>query len=165
AGRPNLLFVGRIAPNKRPDLLIELFAHYRAHDPNARLVIAGEGRAFDPYFNHVQATIKRLDLAAHVEVTGLVEDARLLAYYRTAHLYWSASEHEGFGAPLVEAMWFDVPVLALSATAVPETMVTAGMLLAPDEELPTVAARAYQLTHDETARRAVITAQRTRRLD
>ncbi|PYS91964.1 MAG: group 1 glycosyl transferase [Acidobacteria bacterium] len=164
-GRTNILFVGRAAPNKRQDRLVEMFAHYRAHDPHARLIIAGEGRAFDPYFNHVRATIKRLGLEAHVEVTGLIEDARLLAYYRTAHLYWSASEHEGFGAPLVEAMWFDVPVLALNITAVPETLATAGMLFAPDEELSSVAARAYQLTHEKDARRAVIAAQRARRLD
>jgi glycosyltransferase involved in cell wall biosynthesis len=164
-GRTNILFVGRIAPNKRQDRLVEMFAHYRALNANTRLVIAGDGRVFDPYFNHVWATIKRLDLAAHVAVTGLVEDAQLLAYYRTAHLYWSASEHEGFGAPLVEAMWFDVPVLALSATAVPETLATAGTLFAPDEELAAVAARAYRLTHERDVRRAVITAQRARRLD
>src|ERR1041384_4133885 len=163
--RTNILFVGRIAPNKRQDRLVELFAQYHALDPHARLVIAGEGRDSDPYFNHVQATIKRLDLAAHVEVTGLIADARLLAYYRTAHLYLSASEHEGFGAPLVEAMWFDVPVLALAATAVPETLGQSGLLFTHDEELSAIAARAYQLTHDAATRRAVITAQRTRRLD
>ncbi|HYX43278.1 MAG TPA: glycosyltransferase, partial [Pyrinomonadaceae bacterium] len=107
----------------------------------------------------------RLALEAHVAVTGLVEDARLLAYYRTAHLYLSASEHEGFGAPLVEAMWFDVPVLALNATAVPETLATAGMLFTHDEELSSVAAHAYQLTHEKDARRTIIAAQRARRLD
>ncbi|HEV2904964.1 MAG TPA: glycosyltransferase, partial [Pyrinomonadaceae bacterium] len=81
------------------------------------------------------------------------------------HLYWSASEHEGFGAPLIEAMWFDVPVLALSATAVPETIAAAGACYEIEEEVSTVARRAYQLTHDEAARRVVIAAQRKRRLD
>jgi glycosyltransferase involved in cell wall biosynthesis len=163
-GRRNVLFVGRVAPNKRHERLVEAFAHYRALEPAARLVIAGEGRASDPFCHHVRATVARLGLAAHVEVTGQIEDAALLACYRTAHLYWSFSEHEGFGAPLVEAMWADVPVLALSATAVPETMDGAGVLFDRDEDLPHVAARAYELTHDADARRTVIVAQRARRL-
>ncbi len=162
-GRTNVLFVGRVAPNKRQERLVEAFAHYRALEPRARLIIAGEGRAADPFYHHLLATIARLELTAHVEVTGQIEDAALLAYYRTAHLYWSLSEHEGFGAPLVEAMWFDVPVLALSATAVPETMGAAGVLFNHDEALTQVAARAYQLTHDAQARRAVVAAQRARR--
>jgi glycosyltransferase involved in cell wall biosynthesis len=163
-GRTNLLFVGRVAPNKRQERLVEAFARYRALDPAARLVIAGEGRASDPYFNHLMDTVARHDLAAHVELTGQIDDAALLAYYRTAHLYWSLSEHEGFGAPLVEAMWFDVPVLALAAGAVPETLGAAGALCTHDEDLAAVAARAYRLTHDADLRRRVIAAQRVRRL-
>ncbi len=164
-GRTNLLFVGRIAPNKQQDRLLEAFAYYCRLDPNSRLILAGEGRSSDPYFNHVLATSARLNLSAHVEITGQLEDAALLAYYRTAHLYWSPSAHEGFGAPLVEAMWFDVPVLALRATATPETMGAAGVLFEDDEEPAAVAARAYQLTHDTQLRQTVIAAQRTRRLD
>jgi glycosyltransferase involved in cell wall biosynthesis len=164
-GRTNVLFVGRVAPNKQQGRLVEAFAHLRRLDEGARLVIAGEGLNSDPYYNSLRAAIARLDLAPHVEVTGLIEDAALLAYYRMAHLYWSFSEHEGFGAPLVEAMWFDVPVLALAATAVPETLGAAGVLFAPDEALTTVAARAEQLTRDTDVRRAVIAAQRARRLD
>jgi glycosyltransferase involved in cell wall biosynthesis len=38
------------------------------------------------------------------------------------------SEHEGFGVPLVEAMWFDIPVLAYSSSAVPETLGEAGLM-------------------------------------
>jgi glycosyltransferase involved in cell wall biosynthesis len=164
-GRTNLLFVGRVAPNKKQDRLVEAFAHYCRLDPDSRLFITGEARASDPYFHHLLATIARLDLGGRVEVTGQIEDAALLAYFHTADLYWSLSEHEGFGAPLIEAMWFDVPVLALSAAAVPETLDQAGVLFARDEALPQVAARAYELTQDAEARRAVITRQRQRRLD
>ncbi|HEX8071995.1 MAG TPA: glycosyltransferase [Pyrinomonadaceae bacterium] len=163
-GRTNVLFVGRVAPNKQQGRLVAAFAHLRRLDARARLVIAGEAPASDPYCNAVRATIARLDLAAHVELPGQSEAAALLAYYRTAHLYWSFSEHEGFGAPLVEAMWFDVPVLALDAAAVAETLAGAGVLFARDEELTAVAARAHALTHDAALRRAVVAAQRTRRL-
>jgi len=41
----------------------------------------------------------------------------------------SLSEHEGFGVPLLEAMRFDVPVIAFDAAAVGETVGSAGVLL------------------------------------
>jgi len=164
-GKTNLLFVGRVAPNKRQEQLIEAFEHYRRLDPHSRLIIVGEGSSSDPYFGHLLEMTAARHLSPHLEITGQVDDATLLACYRTAHLYWSASAHEGFGAPLVEAMWFDVPVLALNASAVPETLGAAGVLFRSDEEPEAVAARAYRLTQDNDLRATVIAAQRKRRLD
>src|SRR4029453_5767751 len=57
-GRHNIFFVGRIAPKKRQDRLIGAFAHYRALDPDARLILAGDGRSFDPYFQQVVETCR-----------------------------------------------------------------------------------------------------------
>ncbi|MCA1815116.1 MAG: glycosyltransferase [Acidobacteria bacterium] len=163
-GRTNLLFVGRVAPNKRQDALVEIFAEYLKLDPKARLVVAGEGRAFDPYFRTLSREIERRGLSQSVAVTGRTSDAALLAYYRTAHLYLSASEHEGFGVPLVEAMWFDVPVLARRGTAVAETLGDAGMLFDAGESPGRVARLAFMLAHgDEELRRRTIEAQRRRR--
>jgi glycosyltransferase involved in cell wall biosynthesis len=164
-GRTNVLFVGRIAPNKKQERLLEAFAHYRKLDQNARLIIAGESRSFDPYFQHVLEKCRQLNLNGHVEFTGQLDESALLAYYQTAHLYWSASEHEGFAAPLVEAMWFDVPVLALGETAVPETLEHAGMMYDNHEPLDQVASRAVDLVRDASFRRDVIEKQRLRRRD
>jgi glycosyltransferase involved in cell wall biosynthesis len=163
-GRINLLFVGRIAPNKKQDELVEAFAHYRELDPDSRLIIAGEGRASDPFYARVRRIISTRGLGEHVIVTGQIADAELLAYYRTAHLYWSLSEHEGFGVPPVEAMWFDVPVLAYARTATPETIADAGVTFASKEDLRHVAALAKLLTRDdENLRRRTIAAGRVRR--
>ncbi len=164
-GRTNVLFVGRIAPNKKQDRLIEAFAHYRKLDQNARLIIAGESRSFDPYFQHVLERCRQLELSDHVELTGQLDESALLAYYQTAHLYWSASEHEGFGAPMVEAMWFDVPILALGETAVPETLASAAVMYDNNEPLEEVARRAVDLVRDLSLRRDVIERQRLRRRD
>jgi glycosyltransferase involved in cell wall biosynthesis len=164
-GKTNLLYVGRMAPNKRQDHLIEMFATYRELDPCSRLILAGEMRASDPFCHRLRATVESLGLSEHVEITGQIDEAALLAYYRTAHLYWSPSAHEGFGAPLVEAMWFDVPVLAMKSSAVPETLGAAGALYETAENLPSVAELAYQLVHDQDRREAVIGAQRKRRVD
>jgi glycosyltransferase involved in cell wall biosynthesis len=99
-----------------------------------------------------------------VIITGQITDAELLAYYRTAHLYWSVSEHEGFGVPLVEAMWFDVPVVAYRSAAVPETLGEAGLMFDRKDDLRAVAALAKLVTRDdETLRRRAIAAGRARR--
>jgi glycosyltransferase involved in cell wall biosynthesis len=163
-GRVNLLFVGRIAPNKRQDELVEAYAHYHALDARSRLVIAGEGRASDPYYARLLRTIKAHRLEEHVIVTGQITDAELLAYYRMAHLYWSLSEHEGFGVPLVEAMWFDVPVLAYSRTATPETLGAAGVVFDSKDDLRATATLAKLLTRDDKdLRRRTVAAGRARR--
>ncbi|MDQ1522902.1 MAG: hypothetical protein QOE47_826 [Pyrinomonadaceae bacterium] len=163
-GLVNLLFVGRIAPNKKQDELVTAYAYYRELDPQSRLVIAGEGRASDPYYTRLLRLIAAHDLEAHVTVTGQLSDAELLAYYRTAHLYWSLSEHEGFGVPLVEAMWFDVPALAYRSAAVPETLDDAGLTFDRKDDLRRVASLAKLLTRDDAdLRRRTIEAGRARR--
>lgn len=164
-GTTNLLYVGRIAPNKQQDRLIEMYAAYRKLDPHSRLIIAGEARASDPFCRRLRAVTESLGLGQAVEITGQIDDRALLAYYRTAHLYWSASAHEGFGAPLIEAMWFDLPVVAMNATAVPETLGEAGALYEVNEEPTKVARLVYQLVHDRERREAVIATQRKRRVD
>jgi glycosyltransferase involved in cell wall biosynthesis len=163
-GRVNLLFVGRIAPNKKQDELVAAFAHYRELDPHSRLIIAGEGRASDPFYTRLLGDIAARGLGAHVVVTGQINDAELLAYYRTAHLYWSLSEHEGFGVPLVEAMWFDVPVVAYRSAAVPETLGEAGVMFDRKDDLRAVARLVKLVTRDDKSlRRRTIAAGRARR--
>ncbi|HEY9403054.1 MAG TPA: glycosyltransferase [Pyrinomonadaceae bacterium] len=163
-GRINLLFVGRIAPNKKQDELLEAFAHYRRLDPHSRLVIAGEGRPSDPYYMRLVRSITARNMGDHVILTGQITDAELLAYYRTAHLYWSLSEHEGFGVPLVEAMWFDVPVVAYRSAAVPETLGEAGLVFDGKDDLRAAARLAKLITRDDDAlRRRIIAAGRARR--
>lgn len=162
-GKSNLLFVGRLAPNKRQDDLVEAFAHYLTLDQQARLILAGYGDTSDPYYCYLINTIQRLNLTGHVLVTGQVDDSQLLALYRTAHLFWSMSEHEGFCVPLVEAMWFDIPILAYKSSAVPETLDEAGLMFTSKDEFFQVAVLAKLLVKDKSLRAKVINAQRKRR--
>jgi glycosyltransferase involved in cell wall biosynthesis len=162
-GRTNLLFVGRIAPNKCQDRLIEAFAQYRTFDENSRLILVGEGKPFDPYFQKLRRRILELKLTNQVIITGHVSDAQLMSYYKAADLFWSFSEHEGFCVPIVEAMWFDIPVLALKSTAIAETLGGAGILFENEERLPEVVALARKLVFDERFKSEIMTAQRQRR--
>ncbi|MFL6520961.1 MAG: glycosyltransferase family 4 protein [Chthoniobacterales bacterium] len=163
-GRTNILFVGRFAPNKKQDDLLTAFAHYLHHDPDARLILVGKPEEEDPYVVHVQNVLRALRLERSVVVPGSIDDAQLAAYYRTAHLFWSMSEHEGFCVPLIEAMWFDLPILAFKAAAVPETLAEAGLMFTSKENWPQLAAIARLIVTDPGLREKLIAAQRTRRL-
>jgi glycosyltransferase involved in cell wall biosynthesis len=102
------------------------------------------------------------ELTVDVHVVGHVDDADLAAMYRSALAVVSASEHEGFCVPLVEAMTFDTPVIARSYGAIPETVGDAGLLL-PPEPGPTLFAEAVvELVHNEALRADLVARGRRR---
>ncbi len=124
----NVLFVGRIIPNKRIENLIRCFAAYKArYNPRARLLIVGSYGGFERYLAMLHQHVARLG-ARDVHFTGHVSNEELTAYYDVADVFLCASEHEGFCVPLVEAFYKRIPVLALARTAVPATMDGAGVL-------------------------------------
>lgn len=164
-GRANLIFVGRIVPSKCQHDLVRAFAEYLSMDPDARLIIVGENLPDDPYYGYLIRTIQRYGLSQRVVLTGKVSDAELHAYYKTANLFWTMSEHEGFCVPLIEAMYFDVPVLAYKSSAIPETLGKAGIMFTGKKDLGSVAALAKILVRDEQLREVVLRAQRKRRTD
>jgi glycosyltransferase involved in cell wall biosynthesis len=130
AAQVNFLFIGRIAQNKRQDQVMRVFDYYyREVNRYSRLYLVGAFDPNSPYYQELQKL--RQDLASREQIifTGKVSDEVVQAYYRAAHIFLSASEHEGFGVPLLEAMAHNIPVVALAITAVPETMGEAGILI------------------------------------
>jgi len=124
----NILFVGRVVPNKRPDQLIRAFAVYKTlYNPRARLIIAGSYGGFDGYLAQLHHLIATLGVD-DVHLLGQVTNEELTALYDVADVFLCASEHEGFCVPLVEAFYKQVPVVALAATAVPATLDGGGVL-------------------------------------
>jgi glycosyltransferase involved in cell wall biosynthesis len=162
-GKTNILFVGRIAPNKKQDDLVTAFHQYLAFDPKSRLILVGKAEQNDPYAAHVQEVIRALGLQESVFMPGSITDAQLAACYRTADLFWSMSEHEGFCVPLIEAMWFDVPVFAYRSSAVSETLAQSGLLFTTKEDFFELAATAHLLVEPGSLREKVIAQQRLRR--
>lgn len=163
-GRTNLLFTGRIAPNKRQDDLVRVFERYLDFDPDARLILVGKVEEEDPYGQELDNLIDGLGLQDNIELPGSVNNSQLAAYYHAADLFWSMSEHEGFCVPLIEAMWFDVPILALASAAVPETLGNAGLMVTGKEDFETLAALVFLAVTDECLREKMKSVQRTRRL-
>ncbi|HUL78289.1 MAG TPA: glycosyltransferase family 4 protein, partial [Vicinamibacteria bacterium] len=128
-GRTNVLFVGRVIPNKRIDDLIRSFAAFqRWLQPRSRLLLVGDSRGFERYLGRLRELARDLG-AEEVVFTGHVDDDELYAYYRVADVFLCLSEHEGFCVPLQEAMRFHLPVIAHDAGAVRETLRGGGILL------------------------------------
>lgn len=154
----NILFVGRVIPNKRIEDLIRFFDAYRTlWNPRSRLLIVGSYSGFDWYLGMLQGLRARLRVD-HVHFVGHVSDAELTAYYDVADVFLCASEHEGFCVPLVEAFYKEVPVVAYAATAVPATLDGGGVLYESKEPWR-VAALMDAVVSDRSVRDAVLDAQ------
>jgi glycosyltransferase involved in cell wall biosynthesis len=165
-GLVNILFVGRIAPNKKIEDHIRLAEQYKRYvDVYYRFIFVGKTDAVPRYYDTVRALITEYRmLSDRFWFPGPASDAELGAYYRNAHAYVSLSEHEGFCVPLVEAMATDVPVLAYGAAAVPETLGGAGVTFAP-KDLEYAAELLGMLVYDAPIRRKVVAGQRARLAD
>ena len=162
----NFLFVGRIAPNKKIEDHIRLAEHYKRYvDAYYRFIFVGRYDAVPRYYSMIRALMSEYRLLTERFVfTGPVSDDELAIYYRHAAVYISLSEHEGFCAPLLEAMAAGVPILAYGAAAVPETLGGAGVQFAP-KDLEFAAELAGALAFDDALRTAVIAGQRRRLAD
>ena len=130
-----------------------------------RFIFVGRYDAVPRYYSTIRALMSEYRLLNERFVfTGPVPDEELAVYYRHAAVYISLSEHEGFCAPLLEAMAADVPILAYAAAAVPETLGGAGVQFAP-KDLEHAAELAGALAFDDDLRSRVIAGQRRRLAD
>ncbi|MGH9123021.1 MAG: glycosyltransferase, partial [Acidimicrobiales bacterium] len=151
------LFVGRVAPNKCQHDLIAAFAVYRRlYDPAASLALVG-GATSPRYRGALQRMAANLGLGTSVQLLGGLPFPRLLAEYASADVFVCLSEHEGFCAPLLEAMQLGVPTVAYAAAAVPETLGQAGILLGGKDPLH-VALAVGGLLADPELRRSLVDA-------
>ena len=151
-----VLFVGRMAGNKRVDLLVEALPLVRRHVPDASLMLVGDNASHASFIENVarlKARARDLDIADHVIVTGKIAD--LPSHYRLADVYATASLHEGFGVPLIEAMACGVPVVASRATAHPWVLQGAGLLADPGDPVD-LARQIVRAMTEETLRADLI---------
>ncbi len=164
AGDPIVLTVGRIAPNKRLEDVIKAFTLFQRHrSPTASLVVVGTDDGFESYRQALDLLVASLG-TGRVAFTGPVSPEARDAWYRRADVYLSLSAHEGFCAPLIEAIAHGVPVVTRSAGAQPETIGDAGIVL-DGRDLPLVAEALNELTTSEQTREALADAAERRLAD
>ena len=138
-GRTNILFTGRIAPNKCQQDVIKAFTYYKRYfDEGARLFLVGSDLGYENYKRKLERYINLLGVE-DVYFAGHISFDKILAYYKVADLFLCQSEHEGFGVPLVESMFFDIPVGAYDSTAIYDTLGGSGFILENKDYVETAA--------------------------
>lgn len=144
---PELLFVGRLSPNKcQHQLLAALALHRAVHGPGARLRLVG-GASSQGYERALRTLTVDLGLTDVVSFEHGLSDVDLVEAYERASAFVCLSEHEGFSVPVLEAMRHGLPVIALSAAAITETVADGGLLL-PRADLDLVVAAIHRVTTD-----------------
>ena len=159
-GRNVVLFVGRIAGNKRIDLLIDAMVRLRQSHPAASLLVVGDGaysEAARGLLGQLEQQVEAAGLTDRVIFTGRVDD--LAPYYQMADLFVLPSEHEGFGIPLAEAMSAGTPVIAGASGAMPwvvgEGDGAAGLLFAAGDGAELASQMARMLDDDDLRARSI----------
>jgi glycosyltransferase involved in cell wall biosynthesis len=129
-----LLFVGRLAVNKRVGVLVEAVARLRDHRPAVHAVVIGDsGDIYQLEARRCQELAHELGVADRLHFLGHVTESRLRDAYRSADVFVMPSVHEGFCLPVVEAMACGLAVVAARAGALPETVGDAGLTFTPDD--------------------------------
>lgn len=157
----NILYVGRLAPNKYIEGLIEAFAWYhRTLNRQSRLIIVGSERSAWRYFVMLQMRAAELDLQT-VYFERYATAAGLSAYYDIADLFVTTSQHEGYCLPLVEAMHRGVPVIARREGGMPEALGGGGIMF-EDAGPQELAALMHRVLTDDALRNEVLASQQRR---
>ncbi len=146
-----VLFTGRMSPNKCIHDVMAAFTYYqRVCNEDSKLFLVGFYTDTRPYYPALKRYEEQLG-AKDIMFSGHIPFDQILAYYRSADIFVCLSEHEGFCVPLVEAMYFGIPIIAYDSTAVGETLGGAGLLL--QDKSPEVVGEAIDLVMKDPALR------------
>lgn len=161
-GRTNILFVGRIVPNKRVDALIKVLFYYKKYvSPLVRLIVVGKTSSLPKYFESLVRLADEFYLKPEeICFTGHIPDEEMYALYRASDVFLSLSEHEGFGLPFVESLVFDLPVVAYDCTAVPYTLGGAGILINTNDRVDVIGELVHTVASDKELRQKLLQGQR-----
>ena len=164
-GHLNVLFVGRLAPNKKIEDILTVMYFLSKIEPKARFIHAGSSDGLEMYLGLMKAHANALGLTfRNFLFLGSLPQKSLNACYVSADAFLCMSEHEGFCAPLVEAMLYRLPVLSLGSSAIPETLGGAGVLFSQPPDFPLIAETVAEVLHNESLRKAIV-ARQDKRLD
>ena len=160
-GYTNILFTGRIAPNKKQeDVILSYYYYKKYYNPKARLFLVGNYEGMESYYDRLLAFADKLG-AEDIVFTGHVGFDEILSYYKLADIFLCESEHEGFCVPIVEAMYFNIPIIAYDAAAVGETMGQGGILVKEKNHLE-IAGLIDRVNTDAALKKQIIENQKVR---
>jgi glycosyltransferase involved in cell wall biosynthesis len=161
--RTNILFVGRIVPNKKIDDLIRVLFYFKKYiSPLVRLIVIGKTSSLPQYYKSLVRLADEFYLKPEeIRFTGHILDDEMFSLYKAADVFLSLSEHEGFGLPFIESMVFDLPIIAYDCTAVPFTLDGAGVMI-KHKKVDYVAELVDVVAHRKKLRQDIIQGQQQR---
>ncbi len=154
---PFLLHVGSCDERKNIPTLLRAFSRLRALVGEELYLLQVGGR----FTRAHQEMIRRLGIEHYVRQCADLSWEHLASVYRSAALLLFPSTYEGFGLPVLEAMWMGAPVVALAAGAVPEVLGNAGVLV-QENDAEAFAEAAGRVLDDEQMRRELVERARRR---
>ncbi len=158
-GKTNILYVGRIIPNKKIEDIIKIFHIYnRKFNSGSRLFIIGENRGFERYYSALTKLIENLGVK-NIHMPGHIPEDELISYFKMADIYLHMSEHEGFCAPVPESFYLNIPVIAFNAGAVKETM-DGGGILVNNKDLLRIAALINEIKINNKFKEEILASQK-----
>jgi glycogen(starch) synthase len=160
AGRPRIVYVGRLVRQKGVERLVEAAALMRMS--NACVLIVGDG----PRRGALETAIRRHGLAGRVRITGFRPHREIPAILRHADVFCLPSVYEELGTALLEAMQAGVPIVASEVGGIPDAVGPAGRLV-PAADPAALAAALDALVRDraEAARLSRLARERARAWD
>jgi alpha-1,3-rhamnosyl/mannosyltransferase len=153
---PYFIYPAITHPHKNHHTMLRSFAAVAARRDDVSLVLTGGPGAME---GEVRQEIGRLGLERRVRRPGRVPPDELDRLIAGATALTFPSRHEGFGLPVAEAMVVGCPVIASNATALPEVVGDAGLLVEPDDVRGWTDAM-LRLLDDDSLRRRMIDAGR-----
>lgn len=162
-GRTNILFIGRIVPNKRIEDLIRVVFYFKKYiSPLVRLIVVGKTSSLPVYYRSLIQMADEFYLKPEeICFTGHISDEEMYALYKVSDVFLSLSEHEGFGLPFIESLVFDLPIVAYDCTAVPFTLGRGGVRI-KHKRVAYVAELVHRLSTDGRLKECILEGQRDR---
>jgi glycosyltransferase involved in cell wall biosynthesis len=149
-GRFCLLFLSRLHPKKRPELLIAAAAKLEESGQRCGLILAGPGEP--AYVSQLQHLARQYGLEKQVLFPGMVRGRLKVSLYQAADAFVLPTSQENFGYVLLEAMASGASVVTTRGVDIWEELQAAGALIA-DPTPEAFAAALKSLRNDPEAAR------------
>lgn len=156
--KPFWLYVGVAYPHKNLFKLVDAWEIFcKQHDHTYHLVLTGKKNYF---YNQLEKYIKEKNIK-DIILTDFVSDDQLPELYRNASLYVFPSLYEGFGLPPLEAMQYNLPIIASNKTCLPEILEEAAVYFNPEDPHAITAAANLVIKDHETRKNLIEMGQKT----
>lgn len=159
-GKPYFFYLGAVHPRKNIDRLIQAYEQYRQSGGPAYKLMLGGRLAWQTE----QTRTLHANSAYRQDIIflGYVQSEDLSRLLASAHALVYPSLSEGFGVPLLEAMYCEVPIITSNVTSLPEVAGEAAILIHP-ESVNSIANAMTQLSKDEKLADQLVTNGRQQR--